>query len=130
MQTSPTPPVQRIGVPRETFHGEKRVATVPDVVEKLVKLGFKVAVETGAGDARVIHIGVRQLGVSDAGHREADLPIPLHQAHPIRSGVVEQHAIAAGTRVVYSSGQSGRAPQGATVELHQRTGLQSADIQS
>jgi NAD(P) transhydrogenase subunit alpha len=40
-----------IGVPREVFAGEKRVATVPDVVEKLIKLGFKVAVETGAGDA-------------------------------------------------------------------------------
>ncbi|MFO1414987.1 MAG: Re/Si-specific NAD(P)(+) transhydrogenase subunit alpha [Burkholderiales bacterium] len=40
-----------IGVPRETFPGEKRVATVPDVVEKLIKLGFRVAVETGAGDA-------------------------------------------------------------------------------
>ena len=42
---------QAIGVPRETAAGEKRVATVPDVVEKLVKLGFKVAVESGAGDA-------------------------------------------------------------------------------
>jgi NAD(P) transhydrogenase subunit alpha len=61
MQTSTTPPAQRsdarrsdaqrIGVPRETFPGEKRVATVPDVVEKLVKLGFSVAVESGAGDA-------------------------------------------------------------------------------
>ncbi|MBQ0933399.1 Re/Si-specific NAD(P)(+) transhydrogenase subunit alpha [Ideonella alba] len=40
-----------IGVPRETAAGEKRVATVPDVVEKLIKLGFSVAVETGAGDA-------------------------------------------------------------------------------
>jgi NAD(P) transhydrogenase subunit alpha len=40
-----------IGVPRETAAGEKRVATVPDVVEKLVKLGFRVAVESGAGDA-------------------------------------------------------------------------------
>ncbi|HMQ73660.1 MAG TPA: Re/Si-specific NAD(P)(+) transhydrogenase subunit alpha, partial [Rubrivivax sp.] len=40
-----------IGVPRETAAGEKRVATVPDVVEKLRKLGFAVAVETGAGDA-------------------------------------------------------------------------------
>jgi len=40
-----------IGVPRETFAGEKRVATVPDVVEKLVKLGFGVHVETGAGAA-------------------------------------------------------------------------------
>jgi len=40
-----------IGVPRETFAGEKRVATVPDVVAKLVKLGFEVCVETGAGAA-------------------------------------------------------------------------------
>jgi len=42
---------QRIGVPREIFPGEKRVATVPEVVEKLIKLGFKVSVESGAGDA-------------------------------------------------------------------------------
>ncbi len=41
---------QLIGVPRETAAGEKRVATVPDVVEKLRKLGFRVAVESGAGD--------------------------------------------------------------------------------
>lgn len=40
-----------IGVPREVFPGEKRVATVPDVVEKLIKLGFSVAVESGAGEA-------------------------------------------------------------------------------
>jgi NAD(P) transhydrogenase subunit alpha len=40
-----------IGVPKETAPGEKRVATVPDVVAKLVKLGFAVAVESGAGDA-------------------------------------------------------------------------------
>ena len=40
-----------IGVPKETAPGEKRAATVPEVVEKLVKLGFSVAVESGAGDA-------------------------------------------------------------------------------
>ncbi len=40
-----------IGVPRETFAGEKRVATVPEVVEKLIKLGFAVNVESGAGAA-------------------------------------------------------------------------------
>ena len=40
-----------IGVPKETAAGEKRVATVPEVVEKLIKLGFSVAVESGAGDA-------------------------------------------------------------------------------
>jgi NAD(P) transhydrogenase subunit alpha len=40
-----------IGVPRETAAEEKRVATVPEVVEKLIKLGFAVQVESGAGDA-------------------------------------------------------------------------------
>ena len=41
---------QRIGVPREIFPGEKRVATVPDVVGKLTKLGFAVVIEKGAGE--------------------------------------------------------------------------------
>ncbi|CAN5337001.1 Re/Si-specific NAD(P)(+) transhydrogenase subunit alpha [soil metagenome] len=41
----------KIGVPREIYAGEKRVATVPEVVEKLIKLGFAMAVESGAGDA-------------------------------------------------------------------------------
>ena len=40
-----------IGVPLETLPGEKRVATVPEVVEKLIKLGFQVAVQSGAGNA-------------------------------------------------------------------------------
>jgi NAD(P) transhydrogenase subunit alpha len=42
---------QVIGVPRETAAGEKRVATVPEVVGKLIKLGFKVVVQSGAGEA-------------------------------------------------------------------------------
>ncbi len=41
----------KIGVPRETFAGEKRVATTPDVATQLMKLGFSVTVETGAGAA-------------------------------------------------------------------------------
>src|SRR5438105_8086905 len=42
---------QVIGVPKEIFPGEKRVATVPDVVPKLMKLGFGVIVQSGAGEA-------------------------------------------------------------------------------
>ena len=42
---------QVIGVPKETFPGEKRVATVPEVVPKLAKLGFRVIVQAGAGEA-------------------------------------------------------------------------------
>ena len=39
----------KIGVPKEIHPGEKRVATTPDVAEKIIKLGFEVSVETGAG---------------------------------------------------------------------------------
>jgi NAD(P) transhydrogenase subunit alpha len=42
---------QIIGIPKETAALEKRVASVPEVIEKLAKLGFGVVVETGAGDA-------------------------------------------------------------------------------
>jgi len=42
---------QVIGVPKETFPGEKRVATVPEAVPKLAKLGFRVIVQAGAGEA-------------------------------------------------------------------------------
>jgi len=45
---------QSIGIPKEVFPGEKRVATVPDVVQKLMKLGFAVAVQSGAGEAASI----------------------------------------------------------------------------
>jgi proton-translocating NAD(P)+ transhydrogenase subunit alpha len=39
----------RIGVPKETAAGERRVALVPDTVAKLVKTGLTVALEQGAG---------------------------------------------------------------------------------
>src|SRR5450631_2236352 len=39
----------RIGVPRETLEGERRVALVPDAVSRLVKAGVEVAVDPGAG---------------------------------------------------------------------------------
>jgi len=39
-----------IGVPKESMDGEKRVASSPKAVEKLVKQGFSVSVETGAGE--------------------------------------------------------------------------------
>jgi H+-translocating NAD(P) transhydrogenase subunit alpha len=41
----------RIGVPKEIHAGERRVATTPDAAEHLQKLGFAVAVESGAGEA-------------------------------------------------------------------------------
>jgi NAD(P) transhydrogenase subunit alpha len=39
----------KIGVPRETAEGERRVALVPDIVRKLVAQGHEVVLEPGAG---------------------------------------------------------------------------------
>ena len=39
----------RIGVPRETAQGERRVALVPETVARLVKAGHEVLIETDAG---------------------------------------------------------------------------------
>ena len=41
----------KIGIPKEIYAGEKRVATTPEVASQLMQLGFEVAVETGAGKA-------------------------------------------------------------------------------
>jgi NAD(P) transhydrogenase subunit alpha len=41
----------KIGVPRETHPGERRVATTPEVATQLQKLGYEVVVEKGAGAA-------------------------------------------------------------------------------
>ncbi|MDH3787462.1 MAG: Re/Si-specific NAD(P)(+) transhydrogenase subunit alpha [Xanthomonadales bacterium] len=52
----------KIGVPREIYAGEKRVATTPEVATQLIKLGFEVAVESNAGAAA---------SYSDAAYQEA-----------------------------------------------------------
>jgi H+-translocating NAD(P) transhydrogenase subunit alpha len=40
----------KIGVPKEIHPGEKRVATTPDAAAQLIKLGFTVSIESGAGE--------------------------------------------------------------------------------
>ncbi len=44
----------RIGVPKETVEGERRVALVPEVVGKLTRAGHQVLVAPGAGDGALI----------------------------------------------------------------------------
>ena len=52
----------KIAVPREIHAGERRVATTPDAIKQLQKLGFDVLVEAGAGAAA---------NFSDASYAEA-----------------------------------------------------------
>ena len=56
----------RIGVPKEIHAGEQRVATTPEVAEKLRALGFTVAMEAGAGSAADFR---------DSAYREAGVEI-------------------------------------------------------
>jgi H+-translocating NAD(P) transhydrogenase subunit alpha len=44
----------RIGVPKETAEGERRVALVPEVVTKLTSAGHTVQVERGAGEGALL----------------------------------------------------------------------------
>ena len=41
----------KVGVPKETAQGERRVALVPEIVSKLTGSGIEVVVEPGAGEA-------------------------------------------------------------------------------
>ena len=54
----------KIGIPAETFAGERRVAATPEAVEKYGKLGFDVIVQAGAGDGA---------GISDARYTTATI---------------------------------------------------------
>jgi len=56
----------RIGVPKETAPGERRVALVPESAKKLIQAGYEVVVEAGAGDAA---------GFPDAAYRDAGATI-------------------------------------------------------
>ncbi|MEO7136653.1 MAG: Re/Si-specific NAD(P)(+) transhydrogenase subunit alpha [Gemmatimonadales bacterium] len=56
----------RIGVPKETTPGERRVALVPESGKKLIQAGYQVVVETGAGSAA---------GFPDAAYRDAGVTL-------------------------------------------------------
>jgi proton-translocating NAD(P)+ transhydrogenase subunit alpha len=51
---APEPPRLRVGVPREIFPGERRVAATPATVQRLRKLGVDVLIEAGAGEGASI----------------------------------------------------------------------------
>lgn len=62
----------KIGIPKEVHVGEARVATTPEAADKLIKLGFSVAVEKGAGEAASISDeAYRQTGVEIIDSTEA-----------------------------------------------------------
>ena len=61
----------RIGVPRETAPGERRVALVPESCKKLIQAGYSVSIEAGAGETA---------GFPDAAYREVGAGIDADPA--------------------------------------------------
>ena len=86
----------RIVVPKEIQAGEKRVATTPDIAEKLIKKGFTVAIESQAGmaasfaDDAYREVGVEVVADARDLYASADIILKVRapQKHP-ETGVNE-----------------------------------------
>ncbi len=84
-----------VGVPRETFPGERRVALTPGVVPSLAKATLQVLVESGAGEAA---------GASDAEYRDRGAAIASTRAE-----VFERADAVAQVRTLGATPSAGRA---------------------
>lgn len=69
----------RIGVPKETTAGERRVALVPESGKKLIQAGYEVFVEAGAGTAA---------GFPDAGYRDAGATLESSRAGVLAADLI------------------------------------------
>ncbi|NJN62237.1 MAG: Re/Si-specific NAD(P)(+) transhydrogenase subunit alpha [Coleofasciculaceae cyanobacterium RL_1_1] len=89
----------KVAVAKEIEAGENRVALIPDVVARLVKQGFEICVESGAGDrayftdneyenagATIIHDTARLWAEADAIVKVA--PPTLREVDQMRSGSI------------------------------------------
>ncbi|MCA9561057.1 MAG: Re/Si-specific NAD(P)(+) transhydrogenase subunit alpha [Myxococcales bacterium] len=92
----------KVGIPKERFPGERRVAATPDSVQRLLKQGFaEVLIERGAGreaayaDSAYAEAGARLVDDAATVWAEADLilkvrPLEEHEVPLVREG---QHLI-------------------------------------
>ncbi|MBK6695461.1 MAG: Re/Si-specific NAD(P)(+) transhydrogenase subunit alpha [Myxococcales bacterium] len=92
----------RVAIPRELRVGERRVAATPDTAARLIKLGFDVSIEKGAGeaasfrDAEYEAAGVTVVSDASALWSEADVvlkvqpPEELPDSDPRRPGVTHE----------------------------------------
>jgi len=86
----------KIGVPKETFPGERRVALVPSLIPPLLKSGHEVLVEAGAG--------------FEAGHVDAE-----YEAKGAR--IADRGAVFAGAEILLQVRAAGAATEGGAADL-------------
>lgn len=76
----------KIGIPKESFEGERRVALVPDMAKRLVRAGLTVRIEQGAGiragfpDGLYADAGAEVVGDSESiwGGGAVDVLLKIH----------------------------------------------------
>ncbi|MBE0584203.1 MAG: NAD(P) transhydrogenase subunit alpha [Desulfofustis sp.] len=86
-----------IAIPREILAEEKRVAAIPETVKKYIDMGFKVAVEAGAGQGIWItddeYRGAGATIVSDVEQLLADADIVLKVKQPVFNDRIGKHEV-------------------------------------
>lgn len=98
----------KIGIPKEIHPDEKRVATTPAIAAKLQKLGFTVALESGAGlgahfsDDDYREAGVEIVNDSQALWATADVVLKVRppQTHPRQLGLDECKLLREGATLI------------------------------
>ena len=86
-----------VAVPKEIRDGEKRVALVPDIINKLTRLGLEVAIESGAGNsAQASDDAYRAAGaqvVASDVLKSADVVLSVTALTPAQIGTLKKGAI-------------------------------------
>jgi NAD(P) transhydrogenase subunit alpha len=89
-----------IGIPRESHAGETRVAATPQTVGQLVKLGYSVVVESGAGDASSFSDAAFVEAGASVGDRaealSADVVLKVNAPNDDEIAVLKDHATVIG----------------------------------
>ena len=86
-----------IGIPKEILPEEKRVAATPETVRKYIDLGFKVAVESSAGEGVLIgdesyeDAGATMIADTERLFAEADVTLKVKQ--PIFNERLDKHEV-------------------------------------
>ncbi len=85
----------KVGIPREVAEGERRVGLVPETVGRLVKDGFEVVVETGAGrdynlDADYEEAGASVVDGADEVYGGADIVVKVQSPSEDEIGLLRE----------------------------------------
>jgi NAD(P) transhydrogenase subunit alpha len=109
LPTPPEPaalPAVVVGIPREIYPAERRVAATPATVQRLIKLGLDVRVQAGAGEQASIldgayqEVGARIVPTAAELYAASDVILKVRAPGAIEGGGHEVDLMKPGTRLV------------------------------